>query len=153
MAVFSQTSLNLHPHGSIPFTTVGDSAFPNHSWLLKPYKEGTRVPLKRYFNLRLCSARVVSEHAYGMLKGRWRILYKKMDCHVENIPIIIMSCIALHNLCIALNDPCNPRWCLEVDQLNLFRSREQHLDGNTTRGTVAKWLWDIKIQGDEYVVE
>ena len=151
--VFPQTLLNLHPHGSIPFTTVGDSAFPSHSWLLKPYKEGTRVPMKRYFNRRLCSARVVSKHAYGMLKGRWRILYKKMDCHIENIPLVIMSCIALHNLCIYLNDPCNPRWCLEVDQLNLFRGREQSSDANTTRDSVAKWLWDIKIQGDEYVVE
>lgn len=75
--VLPNRSLNLDPYGEIPFTTVGDSAFPNHSWLLKPYKEGTRVTKQRYFNRRLCSARVVSQHAYGMLKGRWRILYKK----------------------------------------------------------------------------
>ena len=37
------SSLNLHPHGEIPLTTVGDSAFPTHSWLLKPYPEGTRM--------------------------------------------------------------------------------------------------------------
>ena len=77
-----------------------------------------------------------------------------MDCHIENIPLVIMSCIALHNLCFYLNDPCNdPRWCLEVDQLILFRGREQSSDANTTSDSVAKWLWDIKIQGDEYVVE
>jgi len=72
--VLPKRILNLHPYGQIPFTTVGDSAFPNHSWLLKPYKEGTRVLKQRYFNRRLCSARVISEHAYGMLKGWWRIL-------------------------------------------------------------------------------
>ena len=75
--VLPNRSLNVYPHAEIPLTTVGDSALRNLPWLLKPYKEGTRVPLERYFNLRLCSARVVLEHACGMLNGRWRILYKK----------------------------------------------------------------------------
>lgn len=83
--VLPNRSLNLYPHGEIPITTVGDSAFPSRPWLLKPYKEGTRVPKQRYFNKRLCSARVVSEHAYGMLKGRFRILYKKTECSLDNI--------------------------------------------------------------------
>ena len=143
--VLPNRSLNLDPHGEILFTTVGDSAFPNHSWLLKPYKDGTRVPKQRYFNRRLCSARVVSEHAYGMLKGRWRILYKKTECHLDNISLIIMTCIALHNLCIHRSDPCNPRWRLQVNELNLIRNGDaQADDGNTTREAVANWLWDIR---------
>ena len=75
--VLPHRCLNLHPNGEVPFTTVGDSVFNTHSWHLKPYREGKRVPKQRYFNRRLCSARVVSQNAYGMLKGRWRILYKK----------------------------------------------------------------------------
>ena len=66
--VFPNNSLSLSSYGEIPIATVGDSAFPSSPWLLKPYNEGTRVPKQRYFNKRLCSARVVSEHAYGMLK-------------------------------------------------------------------------------------
>ena len=31
-----------------------------------------------------------------------------------------MACIALHNLCIAENDPCKPRWQLEVHELDLI---------------------------------
>ncbi|CAH3115003.1 unnamed protein product, partial [Pocillopora meandrina] len=34
-----------------------------------PYNENTRDPRKRYLSERLCLARVVSERAYGMLKG------------------------------------------------------------------------------------
>ena len=34
-----------------------------------------------------------------------------------------MASIALHNLCIEKNDPCQPRWRLEVKKLNLIRSR------------------------------
>ena len=93
--VFPNTSLNVRKYGNIPVTTVGDSAFPRHTWLMKPYNETTSDPRKRYFNRRLCSARVVSEHAYGMLKGRWRILYKKTECRLKNIRQIIMACILL----------------------------------------------------------
>ena len=134
-------SLILDTYGKIPFTTVGDSASPSHSWLLKSYKEGTRV----YFNRRLCSDSVVSERAYGMLKGRWRILYKKTDCHLHNISLITMSCIVLHNLFIHRSDPCNPRRRLRVNELNLIRYGDALAeDENTTREAIANWLWDIR---------
>ena len=87
--VFPNNSLSLSSYGEIPIATVGDSAFPSSPWLLKPYNEGIRVPKQMYFNKRLCSARVVSEHAYGMLKGRWRILYKKTECHLDNISLLL----------------------------------------------------------------
>ena len=34
-----------------------------------------------------------------------------------------MACIALHNLCIEISDPCQPRWSLEVNDLDLVRKR------------------------------
>ena len=48
-----KSSLNLHAYGKIPLTTVGDLAFPTHTWLLKPYPEGVRMSQKRCFNRRL----------------------------------------------------------------------------------------------------
>ena len=60
--------------GEIPLVTIGDSAFPRHAWLVKAFNEYTVVPKERYFNKKLCSARVVSENCFGMWKGRWRIL-------------------------------------------------------------------------------
>ena len=102
--------------------TVGDSAFPRFSWLIKCYDENSKNKQHRYFNKMLCSARVVSENTYGMLKGRWRFLLKETECRLHNIRYIIMACIALHNLCIDENDPCEPRWVLEVDELDLIRT-------------------------------
>lgn len=70
--VLPNNMLRLHNYGTIPFTTDGDPAFPRQPWLLKPYDENTCMHIKeRYFNKRLSSARVMSEHAYGVLKGRW----------------------------------------------------------------------------------
>lgn len=147
--VLPNKSLSLSSYGKIPFTTVGDSAFPSHPWLLKPYKECTRVPKQRYFNKRLCSARVVSEHAYGMLKGRWRIIYKKTECHLDNISLLIMTCIALHNICIHRCDPCKPRWRLDIQELNLIRNGSTvDADSDTSKEIIANWLWDIKQKRD-----
>ena len=68
--VFPNATVDLEEHGEIPYNTVGDSAFQKQPWLTKPYSQNTEDAKKVYFNNRLCSARVVSEHMYGMLKGR-----------------------------------------------------------------------------------
>lgn len=88
--IFPSSVLRTREYGDILFTTVGDSAFPRYTWLMKPYSESTRDPRKRYLKKRLWSARIVSEHAYDMLKGRWRILYKKTECKLKNIRQVIM---------------------------------------------------------------
>ncbi len=68
--VFPQTSLNLHPHGSIPFTTVGDSAFPSHSWLFKAIQGLHKDSSEKIFQSTASAQQGwFSEHAYGMLKG------------------------------------------------------------------------------------
>ena len=64
--------------GEIPLCTIGDDAFPRHPWLLKGYPKETKVPQQRHFNKKLCSTRVVTENAYCMLKGRWRIQSAKL---------------------------------------------------------------------------
>ena len=71
-------SFNLEDMGEIPLLTIGDYAFPRFPWLIKAYTESPRMTQQqKYFNRKLCSARVVVENCYGMLKGRWRVLYKK----------------------------------------------------------------------------
>ena len=39
---FSNSVLRTNEYGDIAFTTVGDSAFPQLPWLMKPYDESTR---------------------------------------------------------------------------------------------------------------
>ena len=131
--------------GEIPLVTVGDSAFPQFAWLVKAFPNTNDVK-KRFFNTKLCGARVVSENAYGMLKGRWRILYKKCEARMFNMKYIIMSCVLLHNLCIQMNDPCNPRWKLQVTELNLISrdvERKENKDiSKDIAGKIADWVWE-----------
>ena len=54
-----------------------------------------------------------------MLKGRWGILYKKTEMKMFNLKYVVIACLMLHNLCMATNDPCNSRWRLSVEELEL----------------------------------
>jgi hypothetical protein len=140
--------LILPKYGEIPFAMVGDSAFPARSWLLKAYPDKTKDQKEKYFNIKLRSARVVSEHAYGMLKGRWRITYRKMECRKRNATSVIMACIALHNLCIKRHDPCLPRWQLKVKKLQLIRKPTKRVTDKKLfekiRVKVTKGLWALR---------
>ena len=95
--------INLVDFGGIPLVTIGDSAFPRFSWLIKCYNENTRDPQQRY-----CS--VAQELFQKIHTEWWHFLYKKIEAKPENFRYIIMACIALHHLCIAENDLCKPRW-------------------------------------------
>ena len=71
--------VQLGDFGEILLVTIGDSAFPQFAWLINAYNEIIRDNQKKYFNKRLYGARVVIENACAMLKGRWRILFKKKN--------------------------------------------------------------------------
>ena len=55
-------SVSLGNASETPLITIGDSSFPRLSWLIKAFNENTRDPKEKYFNKKLCSARVVTEN-------------------------------------------------------------------------------------------
>ena len=94
---------------------VGDSAFPFSTWLMKPYSNAILTPEQRYFNYRLSRARMVTEGAYGQLKGRWRVLLRKCECSVDTVKIMSLACVVLHNICIDLEAKAPIAWDLRFD--------------------------------------
>lgn len=99
---------------------IADGIFPLLTWLMKPYlrsERGTGArntnPIQNNFNKRLSRARNTIEDAFGRLKGRWRILSKRIDFDVENTKIIIRACIVLHNLCESRKDLYLNKWTEE----------------------------------------
>ena len=80
-----------------------------------------------------------------MLNGRWHFLYKKTEAQPENLHYIIMACTALHNLYIAENEPCKPRWQLEVYEFDLIRGsliqEESKVKPNLNWVKISNWLW------------
>ena len=101
---------------------LGDSAFPFLPWLMKPYGNAIQTKEQRYFNYRLSRARMVVEGAFGQLKGRWRILLRKNECHSETLKLMSLACIILHNICIDLEGTGMRAWDLTVDE----QTQKQH---------------------------
>ena len=71
---------------------------------MKPYTNAKLTAKERYFNYRISRARMVTERAYGQLKGRWRILMRKCESLPEEVKMITLACMVLHNICISKGD-------------------------------------------------
>ena len=85
---------------------VGDSAYPLSVWLMKPFKQTpTLTESQLRFNRAHSQSRVVIEQTFGILKGRWRCLYKPLEEKTSRVPTTIKACCALHNICIDVGDP------------------------------------------------
>ena len=84
----------------IPTQILGDGAFPLRSWLMKSYGDAVLTPYKRYFNYRSSRNRIVTEAAFGKLKGKFRIFHKNCESNKETVKIIGFACVILHNICI-----------------------------------------------------
>ncbi len=94
---------------------VGDSGFKLTSWCITPYDRRGGVVVsqsERRFNYRHSKTRVVIEHAFGQLKGRFRCLLKRLDCQPMHWVPIFMSCCILHNLCSMQREPFLNEWAL-----------------------------------------
>lgn len=95
----------------VPLVLLGDPAYPLLEWLMKAFPDtGHLTPQQRYYNYRLSKARVVVEHAYGRLKGRWRCLMKRLDIDVMDVPELVLACCVLHNVCIMHGEDYISAW-------------------------------------------
>ena len=50
------------------------------------------------------------EKAFGILKGRWHILLKRIDMPLQNVLDIVTTSLYLYNLCILENDDFDMDW-------------------------------------------
>ena len=112
---------------SFPPLILGDGAFPMRTWITKPYGDAVLSERKRYYNYRLSRARMVSEGAFGKLKGRWRILSKKCESHKETVKKMGLACVVLHNICIEQGDIIPRNIDLSVDPVTNKRRPQTEL--------------------------
>ena len=77
-------------YDNIPLVTIGDSALPRLSWLLKNFNSNTNNEREKYYNIKMKSAGAVTEICYGVLSC-WLYLYKKVQPKVFNLRYIIIA--------------------------------------------------------------
>lgn len=91
--------LSLHKH------LLADSAYPNLSWIVTLFRDnGNLSPQQRQFNFKHSSTRIVREHAFGLLKGRFRRLRYFENKNISFIVKCVIAACVLHNICINFDD-------------------------------------------------
>ena len=146
----------------IPPQILGDGAFPLRTWIMKPHGDAVLSKEKRYFNYRHSRARLVTEGAFGKLKSRFRILFRKCESDKETVKLFGLSCVVLHNLCIELGDLVPRNFDLTLDHasnkrlspeevrdvLALTNSRQKHFEiqrksaAVTVRNALTESFWE-----------
>lgn len=117
---------------------IGDAAYPLSNRMLTPYRDnGHLQQWQRIYNTKHSKTRVVIERAFGMLLGRFRKLKYVYAYNTEFIPLIILACCILHNVCIDNEDeiaiePVH----INIDEIELHVD----LDGELKRDTIAHML-------------
>jgi len=94
-----------HRYFQNQYHLLADSAYPLSNYILTPYRDnGHLTNVQRRYNTKLSKTRVVIERAFGTLKGRFRKLKYIYMYNTEMIPLVILTCCILHNICIDNED-------------------------------------------------
>ena len=94
---------------------MGDETFPLRTYMLKPHGDAILSDDKRYFNYRNSQARLVIEGAFGILKIRFRVLFRKCERNKKTIKLYGLGCVVLHHLCIECGDLVPRTFVLTLD--------------------------------------
>ena len=125
-----------------PFHLLGDSAYPNISWILTPFRQAQNITdkLSRY-NTVHSSIRMMIERAFGMLKGRFRRLKFLEQNSMSVVCYTVCTACILHNLCIWQNDIEEIQHNLQVPVAylhpNIFNRNVQEI-GNRKRNNILQ---------------
>ncbi|XP_050028799.1 uncharacterized protein [Dermacentor andersoni] len=110
----------------VPPLILCDQAFPLTSNLMKPFKSFGENDLHRSYNYNLSRSRRIVENAFGRLKARFRLVLKKMDADITNVPMIVRACCVLHNICEHFSDSLSQQWLQESDIESMVYVQPEH---------------------------
>ncbi|XP_071632125.1 uncharacterized protein [Temnothorax longispinosus] len=120
---------------------IGDLAYKLHENLLIPYRDnGHLTERQRNYNFVHSSARMAIERAFGLLKGRFRSLLTTLALdRVDLIPLHILACCVLHNICLMKNDILDIEVNEDVHAIDCVRDNNENIQ-NARAGIIKRDL-------------
>ncbi|XP_018393379.1 PREDICTED: putative nuclease HARBI1 [Cyphomyrmex costatus] len=124
---------------------VEDQAYKLHENLLVPYRDnGHLTERQRNYNFLHSSARIIIERVFALLKQRFRSLLTVLPMtRVDLIPMHILACCVLHNLCLMRGDDLDLEMnedIQEIDNMINGNVRDAAQAGIAKRDLIAERL-------------
>jgi len=86
----------------------------------------------------------VVEQGFGLLKSRWRILFKKNEQNLSNVARTVTAAVVLHNFCL-LNDDLFEEEVEVEDNQNREEAEEICNDARNVRNAICDHLVEQNI--------
>lgn len=121
---------------------LGDCGFPSEKCMLTPVHGAIAGSSEDKYNIAHRRTRSIIERAFGMLKMRWRCLWRFRTLHYnpKTSAEIVYACMVLHNLCIRRNLQLDT----EMEEIELSDDESvalpvtANLDGRRTRANYIR---------------
>jgi len=127
---------------------VGDQAYKLHENLLVPYRDnGHLTERQQNYNFSHASARIVIERAFGLLKGRFRSLLTTLAIdRVDLIPMHILACCILHNVCLMKGDEINVEMIEDIEVIDYVMDNNENMRDAANIGAAKRDLIAGRLQ-------
>lgn len=83
---------------------VGNSGHPLMDWLLVPYTNQNQTWTQHAFNEKVSEVQSIAKEAFMKMKARWFCLQKRTEMKLQDLPVVLMACCVLHNVCEINNE-------------------------------------------------
>ena len=104
----------------------GVSAYPLLSWLMVPFQNTDLSNEEQLFNKFYSSSRIIIENAFGLLKGRFRLLLKQVELETSTVDQVILTCCTLHNYCMKEKEEYPEEWHMDSEVGNATIANEKN---------------------------
>ena len=119
----------------LPYVFIGEDAFGLKPHMMKPYPLQNLPTEKKVFNYRLSRARRVVENVFGIAASRFRVLWRTIIAHVEQVTVITKAVVSLHNFLMSLS---------AINNNNYNYCPANYVDRDITEGYIpGEWRKDV----------
>jgi hypothetical protein len=98
--VFGGLTCSLPNGTTLPLGVLTDAAYPKAECVIKPEVDGGNLTDPQLWT-EYCQSvqRQPIERGFGRMKGRWRVLLLRAYHKLTLVPVVIIACCVLHNIC------------------------------------------------------
>lgn len=121
---------------------LGDAAYKLHQNIIVLYRDnGYLTPRQKNFNFYHSSARIAIERAFELLKTRFRNIRTVLAMDRSDlIPMFIIACCAMHNICLLRGDEIDFDAINEIEAINYLDQNAEPLTSAAKKDLICARL-------------